>query len=78
MLLIVSAGFTAMGFMIAFRPATYLRSCNAAAKPWATTWLVGRKDLETFSSWRSRTVGVFFILFGIIFAVLSVYVSWFQ
>jgi hypothetical protein len=70
--IIVSAGFVAIGLLIAFWPATYARWVH-----WSNvaSWLVRGLD---FYSWRSRMVGIWMALFGVAFAVLSVWIAWFQ
>jgi hypothetical protein len=73
--LALSAGFLAIGLLIAFRPATYLRWVLWSRADRFPQWLVASEDIY---SWRSRSVGIWATLFGIFAAILTVWIAWFQ
>lgn len=74
-LIFVSAVFVAIGLLIAFWPATYLRWIHWSNVESYAPWL-GR-GLDVYS-WRSRMVGIAMALFGVVAAILTIYVCWFQ
>jgi hypothetical protein len=73
--IVLSAAFLAVGLLIAFWPATYLRWIRWSNVDRYPRWLVGSLDVY---SWRSRIVGIGLGLFGVAAAILTVWISWFQ
>ena len=73
--MLMSAAFIAAGVLIAFCPATYLRWVRWSKVEYYASWLV--RGLDVYS-WRSRMVGIWFALFGIIVAILVVRIHWFR
>jgi hypothetical protein len=74
-LIAVSAAFLAVGLLIAFWPATYLRWVRWSNVEIYAPWVVRGLDVH---SWRFRAGGILMALFGVIFAILTVYICWFQ
>jgi len=74
-LIVLSAAFVAVGLLIAFWPATYSRWARWSNVEHYAPWFFRGWDAH---SWRSRIVGIWMALFGVIFAILTVYICWFQ
>ncbi len=74
-LIVLSAAFVAVGLLIAFWPATYLRWVGWSKMESYAPWFFRGWDAY---SWRSRIVGIWMAMFGVIFATLTVYICWFQ
>jgi len=74
-LVVLSAAFLAVGLLIAFWPATYLQWVRWSKVEYYAPWLVRGWDVN---SWRCRIVGIWLALFGVIAAILTVYICWFQ
>ena len=73
--IVMSAGFLAVGLLIAFWPATYWRWVRWSKVEYYAPWLV--RGLDVYS-WRYRIVGIGGALFGITTAILTVWIHWFQ
>jgi hypothetical protein len=73
--IVVSAGFLAIGLLIAFWPATYLRWLHWSNVEHYAPWAV--RGLDVYSWW-FRMVGIWMALFGVIAAILSVWIHWFE
>lgn len=74
-LIVLSAAFLAVGLLIAFWPATYLRWVRWSNVENYAPWFFRGFDVH---SWRSRIVGIWIALFGLIAAILTIYICWFQ
>ena len=74
-LIVLSAAFVAVGLIIAFWPATYSRWGR-----WSNVEHFAPRFFRGWDahSWRSRIIGISMALFGVIFAILTVYICWFQ
>ena len=73
--MVMSGAFVAVGVLIAFWPATYLRWLRWSKVERYASWLV--RGLDVYS-WRFWIVGIWLALFGIIAAVMVVRIHWFQ
>ena len=67
----LSAGWVALGLIMIFWPDLYLRWVRWANVGSPMPWLHREPDVH---SWPSRTLGVWFALFGVFVAVASVYI----
>ena len=77
--IILSAAFLAVGLLILFWPATYLRWVHWSRVANYAPWLVRGWDVKHPPyPWRVRIVGLPIMLFGITAVVLSVWIQWFQ
>ena len=77
--LVVSAGFVAVGLIIAFWPATYMRWLRWSHVDRYQRWELRGWDLSQDQyGWRFRMLGIVFALFGVIAAVLNIWIYWFQ
>jgi hypothetical protein len=72
---VLSAGFMAVGLLIAFWPTTYLQWTRWSNVEHYAPWFFRDGDAH---GWRSKIVGIWMVVFGVIFAILSVYICWFQ
>ena len=72
---VLSAAFIAVGLLIAFWPTTYLRWVR-----WSNVDQYAPSFFRGFDvrNWRSRVVGIWMALFGVIAAILTIYICWFQ
>ncbi len=78
-LIILSAAFLAVGLLVAFRPATYLRWVRWSKVDYYAPWVVrGWHVNHGEYSWRFRIVGIGMALFGVAAAILTVWIHWFQ
>jgi hypothetical protein len=76
--IVVSAAFLAVGLLMAFWPATYLRWARWSVENCAP-WLVRGWDVNHSQyRWGFRMVGIWLALFGITAAVLCIWIPWFQ
>jgi hypothetical protein len=71
----MSAAWVALGLVMIFRPDLYLRWVRWSNVERYAPWLHTKTDVY---SWPSRLLGVWFALFGVFVAVVSVYILWFQ
>jgi hypothetical protein len=77
--MVVSSGFVALGLIIAFWPATYMRWLRWSNVHRYAPWALRDWDLsQDHHGWRSRALGIVFALFGVIAAVLNIWIYWFQ
>ena len=76
-LIVLSAAFLAVGLLIAFWPATYLRWVRWSKVEYYAPWVV-RGWGASHHSWRFRIVGIGMALFGVTAATLTVWIRWFQ
>jgi len=77
--LVLDAGFVAIGLLIAFWPATYLRWVRWSKVESYARWVVRGLDFENQRyGWRIRMIGVWLALFGVIAATLTIWIYWFQ
>jgi hypothetical protein len=74
-LIVLSAAFAAVGLLIAFWPATYLRWVRCSNVENYAPWVARGWDVY---SWRCGIVGICMALFGVIAAILTVWIHWFQ
>jgi hypothetical protein len=72
-LIALSASFLAVGLLIAFWPATYLRWVRWSNVENYAPWL-----LRGWDGWRLRIVGFGMALFGVTAAILTLWIHWFQ
>jgi len=75
MLFVLSAAFLAVGLLIAFWPTTYSRWARWSNVEHYAPWFFRGWGAHI---WRSKIVGIWMALFGVIFAILTVYICWFQ
>jgi len=73
--IVISTAFLAVGLLIAFRPAMYLRWVRWSNVEHYAPWVARGLDVH---SWRFRVVGLWLALFGVIAASLTVWIHWFQ
>ncbi|GEM_PF-6509581 len=73
--LAMSGAFIAVGLLIAFCPAIYARWIRWSNVEYYAPWLV--RGLNVYS-WRSRSVGIWLALFGVVLAIMVVRIHWFQ
>jgi hypothetical protein len=73
--IVLSAAFVAVGLLIAFWPATYARWVRWSDVERYVPWFF--RGWNAYA-WRSRIVGIGMALFGVIFAILTVYICWLQ
>ena len=79
LLIVMSAAFLALGLLIAFWPATYLRWVRWSKVEHYAPWVVRGFDFKRgHYGWQVRIVGIAFALFGITAAILTVWICWFQ
>src|ERR1700683_4557534 len=79
MKMVLSAAFVALGLLILFWPNTYLRWVRwSKGKDNAPWWFRGWDVNHLPLPWGIRIFGVVSVLFGITFAVLSIWIHWFQ
>ncbi len=78
--MVVCAGFAAIGLIIAFWPATYMRWLRWSNVDRYPRWVLrGSPDLSQDQyGWRFRKLGIVFALFGILAAVLTIWIYWVQ
>jgi hypothetical protein len=74
-LMVLSTAFLAVGLLIAFWPATYSRWVRWSNVEHYAPWFFRGSDIY---SWRSRLVGIWMAVFGVVAAILTVYICWFQ
>jgi hypothetical protein len=78
-LIVLSAAFLALGLLIAFWPATYLRWVRWSNMESYAPWVVRGLDFDQqHYGWRFRIVGFGMALFGVTAAILTVWIHWFQ
>jgi hypothetical protein len=78
-LITLSIGFVAVGMLIVFWPTAYLRWIHWSKVEDYAPWLVrGWGITDGHYGWRVRIVGLGMALFGVTFAVLSIWACWFQ
>jgi len=76
--IVLSAGFLALGLLILFWTGTYLKWVRWSKVGDNAPWLVRGWDVNHPPyPWRIRILGVPCVLFGITFAVLSIWIHWF-
>ena len=73
---VVSAGFIAMGSLMLFWPTTYWRWAGRSAT--TSWWTRGWDENHRQARWGLKIVGVGMTLFGIVCALLTVWIYWFQ
>jgi len=77
--MVVCAGFVAIGSIIAFWPATYMRWLRWSNVHRYAPWVLRGRDLsQNQYGWQFRTPGILSALFGIIAAALKIWIYWFQ
>jgi hypothetical protein len=77
--MLVSAGFVAVGLIIAFWPATYMRWLRWSNVDRYPRWLLPGSDLGQSQYGRQfRKLGIVFALFGAIATALNIWIYWFQ
>ena len=77
--IVLSAAFLAVGLLMAFWPATYLRWVLWSKVENYAPWLVRAWDVNhPHGRWGFRIVGISIALFGFTAAVLTIWVPWFQ
>jgi hypothetical protein len=77
--MVVSAGFVAVGLVIAFWPATYMRWLRWSNVHRYAPWVLREWDLKQDQYGRRfRKLGILFAVFGVIAVVLNVWIYWFQ
>jgi len=77
--MVVPAGFVAVGLIIAFWPATYMRWLRWSNVERYAPWVIRGWDLSRDQyGWRFRTLGIMFAVFGVLVAVLNIWIYWFQ
>jgi hypothetical protein len=77
--MVVSTGFVAVGLIIAFWPATYMRWLRWSKVDRYPPWVLCGWDLsKDQDGWRFRMLGIMFAVFGVIVAVRSIWIYWFQ
>jgi len=75
--IVVSVAFFAVGLLIAFWPATYLRWVHWSKVECYAPWLVGEANQRMYH-WKFRIVGIWLAVFGVTAGILTVWISWFQ
>ncbi len=77
--MVLSAGFIAIGLLIAFRPATYVRWVRWSKVESYAPWLLrGWHENYPYYPWQFRIVGIGMALFGVTTVIATVYILWFQ
>ncbi len=77
--IVVSAGFVAVGLIIAVWPATYMRWLRWSKVDRYPRWVLRGWDLsQDRYGWRFKMLGIVCALFGVIAAVVHIRIYWFQ
>jgi hypothetical protein len=73
--IVMSVAFLAVGILIAFWPATYLRWVHWSKVESYAPWLVRHLNQRGYH-WKFRIVGIWLALFGLTAGILTVWISW--
>jgi hypothetical protein len=75
----ISASFIAVGMLIIFSPATYMRWVRWSNAQRHSRWVLRGWDLNKDEySWQFKVPGVLCAFFGVVAIVLSVWIFWLQ
>jgi len=76
--IVLYAAFLAVGLLMAFWPATYLRWVHWSRVENYAPWLVRESDVNRpHYRWGLRIVGIGMALFGVTTAVMAAWIPWF-